>query len=103
VDAIVGASKRMHTVLEALCTGCELCVAPCPVDCIELLPNVLPRMSVAESNAARLRHRARRQRLGEELVQQTYHAATSSVDGDLQALTAALARASARRGGGNKP
>ncbi|EQD32079.1 Electron transport complex, RnfB [mine drainage metagenome] len=103
VDAIVGASKRMHMVLEALCTGCELCVAPCPVDCIELLPNVLPRMSVAESNAARLRHRARQQRLGEELVQQTHHAATSSVDGDVQALTAALARASARRGSGGKP
>lgn len=103
VDAIVGASKRMHTVLKALCTGCELCVAPCPVDCIELLPNVLPRMSVAESNAARLRHRARQRRLGEELVQQTHHAATSSVDGDVQALAAALARARARRGGDNKP
>ncbi len=35
-DAIVGASKRMHTVLEAYCTGCELCLAVCPVDCIEL-------------------------------------------------------------------
>jgi len=34
VDAIVGASKQMHTVLSSLCTGCKLCVAPCPVDCI---------------------------------------------------------------------
>jgi electron transport complex protein RnfB len=34
VDAIVGASKRMHTVIAAWCTGCELCVPPCPVDCI---------------------------------------------------------------------
>lgn len=34
VDAIVGAAKRMHTVIAAWCTGCELCVPPCPVDCI---------------------------------------------------------------------
>ncbi len=36
VDAIVGAHKRMHTVLNAVCTGCGLCLPPCPVDCIEL-------------------------------------------------------------------
>ncbi|MEO8347005.1 MAG: RnfABCDGE type electron transport complex subunit B [Betaproteobacteria bacterium] len=36
VDAILGAQKRMHTVLPSLCSGCELCVAPCPVDCITL-------------------------------------------------------------------
>jgi len=34
VDAIVGATKRMHTVIAEWCTGCELCVPPCPVDCI---------------------------------------------------------------------
>ena len=37
VDAIVGAPKRMHTVLLERCTGCELCVSPCPVDCIEMI------------------------------------------------------------------
>ena len=36
VDAIVGASKHMHTVLESECTGCELCVPACPVACIDL-------------------------------------------------------------------
>lgn len=37
VDAIVGAAKRMHTVIAAECTGCELCLPPCPVDCIALV------------------------------------------------------------------
>lgn len=38
VDAILGASKRMHTVIVSECTGCDLCVDPCPVDCIEMRP-----------------------------------------------------------------
>ncbi|MBC8006684.1 MAG: RnfABCDGE type electron transport complex subunit B [Prolixibacteraceae bacterium] len=37
VDAIVGAAKRMHTVLTEACTGCELCLPPCPVDCIDMI------------------------------------------------------------------
>lgn len=46
VDAILGASKLMHTVLADECTGCGLCLPPCPVDCIEMQPvsdAVLPR------------------------------------------------------------
>ena len=35
-DAIVGANKRMHTVIAEHCTGCELCIPVCPVDCISL-------------------------------------------------------------------
>jgi len=40
VDAIVGAAKHKHTVLDVYCTGCELCLPPiCPVeDCITLQP-----------------------------------------------------------------
>jgi electron transport complex protein RnfB len=38
VDAILGANKRMHTVIATECTGCELCIAPCPVDCISMIP-----------------------------------------------------------------
>jgi electron transport complex protein RnfB len=38
VDAIVGAHQFMHTVIVSECTGCELCVAPCPVDCITMRP-----------------------------------------------------------------
>ena len=36
VDAIVGANKKMHTIIEADCTGCELCIPVCPLDCIVL-------------------------------------------------------------------
>ena len=38
VDAIVGAQRRMHTVIIGQCTGCELCLPPCPVDCIAMVP-----------------------------------------------------------------
>jgi len=36
-DAILGAAKRMHSIIEAECNGCDLCVEPCPVDCIDLV------------------------------------------------------------------
>lgn len=38
VDAILGATKLMHTVIESECTGCEKCVPVCPVDCIDMQP-----------------------------------------------------------------
>ena len=42
MDAISGAPQQLHTVIAADCTGCELCLAPCPVDCIELRPALSP-------------------------------------------------------------
>ena len=36
VDAIIGTSKQLHTVVPQMCTGCELCLPPCPVDCIHM-------------------------------------------------------------------
>lgn len=47
VDAIVGAAKRMHTVIADECTGCELCLPPCPVDCIDLIPDPEARLPYA--------------------------------------------------------
>lgn len=38
VDAILGATKLLHTVIQSECTGCEKCVPVCPVDCIEMRP-----------------------------------------------------------------
>lgn len=42
VDAILGARKRMHSVLDADCNGCALCLPACPVDCIALTPVAMP-------------------------------------------------------------
>ena len=40
VDAIVGAQRLMHTVVDDECTGCGLCLPVCPVDCIALVAPV---------------------------------------------------------------
>ena len=71
VDAIVGANKRMHTVIEAHCTGCELCLPVCPVDCI-LLENVTGEAigwqawSAPQAQHARARYEQRTARLERE-------------------------------------
>jgi electron transport complex protein RnfB len=100
VDAIVGASKRMHTVLESHCTGCGLCLPPCPVDCILMLP--LPGdagWTQADADAAKARYRARRARLARQ--RQARRTATNA-PGDERArrravLAAALERARRKR------
>lgn len=69
VDAIVGAPRRMHSVLVPLCTGCDLCLPPCPVDCIEMRPSLPERnWSDDDARAARERYDARRRRLLRERV-----------------------------------
>jgi electron transport complex protein RnfB len=76
VDAIVGANKRMHTVIEAHCTGCELCLPVCPVDCI-LLENVTGEAtgwqawSAPQAQHARTRYELRSARLERESREQT--------------------------------
>ncbi|MDH3314943.1 MAG: RnfABCDGE type electron transport complex subunit B [Gammaproteobacteria bacterium] len=71
VDAIVGAPKRMHTVIEAECTGCELCVAPCPVDCIRMVqakpgPESAEDWLETRAHQARQRYEFRKHRLDNE-------------------------------------
>ena len=65
VDAIVGASKRMHTVIIAWCTGCELCIPPCPVDCITLVPAA----RLPDPDLSRRRHEFRAFRLAREVAE----------------------------------
>ena len=68
MDCIVGASKRMHTVIDAPCTGCELCVPACPVDCIAMVPVTGERTgwqawSPAQAEEARERYAFHRWRI----------------------------------------
>lgn len=63
VDAIVGATRRMHTVLADACTGCDLCLPPCPMDCIAMVPVTPARdWSPADADRARRRYEQRNAR-----------------------------------------
>jgi H+/Na+-translocating ferredoxin:NAD+ oxidoreductase subunit B len=66
VDAIVGAPRRMHTIIAELCTGCELCVAPCPVDCIVMIPLLASpahaALALPPADASRMRYSAHLER-----------------------------------------
>jgi Na+-translocating ferredoxin:NAD+ oxidoreductase subunit B len=124
VDCIIGASKQMHTVIDDQCTGCELCVPACPVDCISMRPVTgdstgWAAWSAADADAARERyafHRFRVDRAARENDERLAAKAASKL-ADLPAhsqhtdpetlarkravIEAALARARARREGGN--
>lgn len=66
VDAIVGAPRRMHTVIAEICTGCELCIAPCPVDCIVMIPRLRSAandLALPEAQASRARLAAHDERI----------------------------------------
>jgi electron transport complex protein RnfB len=80
VDAIVGAPRRMHTILAAQCTGCELCLPPCPMDCIAMLPVEPARpWTRADADAARGRLHARRARLQRETAENDERLAAKAV------------------------
>lgn len=68
VDAIIGAQRYLHTVLERSCTGCGLCIASCPVDCIVMRPRAAgePAPGPAANRAHYEGHRARSQRSARE-------------------------------------
>ncbi len=62
VDAIIGSSKLMHTVLNDWCTGCGLCVKRCPIDCIEMIPT-MREWAESDSKISRIRYNNRKKRL----------------------------------------
>lgn len=102
VDAIVGANKRMHTVLADWCTGCDLCVAPCPVDCITMQPVNDPALLWNEDRArlARERHIALQRRqvpASKRALPSPNHIEHATQADKSQVIAAALAKARERR------
>jgi electron transport complex protein RnfB len=66
VDAIIGASQFLHTVITDECIGCGLCIAPCPVDCIDMIENPIIYDSIEKAKRgtiAKTRYQARQKRL----------------------------------------
>ncbi|MBT3194994.1 MAG: electron transport complex subunit RsxB [Candidatus Ruthia sp.] len=55
VDAFVGASKVMTSVISDECTGCDLCIPVCPVDCIHILETT-PTLSTYVPDVAEIAH-----------------------------------------------
>lgn len=104
-DAILGANKRMHTVLPQHCTGCELCIPVCPVDCISLQVVSEERTgwsawSSEQADHARQRYAAHRARTNStECTSAQTHAAdaTPAAPDKKSAIAAALAKARGMR------
>lgn len=59
VDAIVGAPKFQHQIIEDYCTGCRLCIPQCPTECIEVVSREKP-MPTFEQNKMRYEQRVHR-------------------------------------------
>ena len=99
-DAILGASKPMHAVIEDICTGCELCLPVCPVDCIHL-DNVTVGNSgwnawtQEQADQAKKRYELKKLRLSKE--QGETHQDKDFVGLKQSAVQAALERAKAQK------
>ena len=61
VDAIIGAPTFLHAVIGPECIGCELCVPPCPTDCIEMTGVAVSARK--QARVARERRKRRQARL----------------------------------------
>ena len=97
-DAILGASKQMHTVIEDACTGCELCLPVCPVDCIHLENVTLDKSgwnawTQALADQAKNRYELKKLRLAKEQGEIPQSENTNELK--QSAVQAALARAKA--------
>ena len=94
VDAIIGSSKQMHSIIPSLCTGCDLCIPACPTDCIESQV-ITPRdeeasYTLARQSQQRYERKLARQHKKEQLV------TSPSKPNDI--IAAALAREKERKG-----
>ena len=96
VDAIVGAPKAMHHVIEAACNGCNLCIPTCPVDCITVKPskNLPPKLFLlSQFENKQLRSEAKKLQKKAKLDKAIHAMDTTSSN----VLAAALERAKKKR------
>jgi electron transport complex protein RnfB len=104
VDAIVGASKQMHTILARECSGCELCIPACPVDCISMADDPIGAAPMQRAPHFRQRFLARELRLARERDTREAGIAARKAQvhgaaGARNAVADAIARAKARKSG----
>jgi electron transport complex protein RnfB len=98
----LGANKLMHTIIAQHCTGCELCIPVCPVDCIALVnasgaATGWSAWSPAQAQHARQRYVQHQQRLLNSEEIKSLSDAAPAPDNKKAAIAAALARARAQR------
>ena len=108
VDAILGATKLMHSVIAEECTGCELCIPLCPVDCIVMVPAAHDDTAAKQERAelGRQRHHFRVQRLARDRADRTQRqmlkeppstSTQPTLDAHRREIRAALERVRAKR------
>jgi electron transport complex protein RnfB len=86
----------MHTVIAAYCTGCALCLPPCPVDCIAMVPARSDQpWTQADAYAAKARGAARKRRLA--AGRRALDAAADPARDRRRVLDEAIARGRGRR------
>lgn len=98
-DAIIGASKLMHTVIPDVCTGCGLCVPPCPVDCIDMI-SVPEKSQINQAilyQKSSIRFDNRNIRLAREKQSEEAVLETETLDARKTEIKAALERAKKKR------
>lgn len=105
-DAIVGAPKRMHSILAEDCSGCGRCVPACPMDCIDTIDR--PPSTIKEREHWRKKFNTRGKRLEkmEKTKKQQHANAKSRFANNKQSLSerqaniqAALSRVAAKKKG----
>jgi len=97
VDAIVGASGQMHTVIRADCIGCDLCLPPCPVQCISLVDSGQSKAERAQlAKVAKAKHQARKTRL-DKLAAQKQLSDKAALQNAEDILASALLRAKRKK------
>lgn len=92
-DAIIGAKKMMHIIIENYCTGCSLCTSACPTDCISMEKTAFS----LTPQAARQRYLSHLTRLNAPRITLKQEIKPEAIDPRKQAVADAILRAQQKR------